>query len=340
LSSIKELSVHDVFIDCWSDVKKILGLAGPIIRCPTLTNLRKLKRGNAQYSKGESAAQRERSSKGPTVCICMGKYTLIITEKPDTARRIASALDQDKNEKRTNEKGVPYYLARRDTDIVVVPALGHLYTVSAEKKGRSSYPVFNYKWVPRFTAERKARHVRKWLEVIMKLSKNADRFVDACDYDMEGSVIGYCILKYACGGREKVSKRMKFSTLVEEELEKAYVESLPHLDFALIEAGKTRHEVDWLYGINLSRALTFAAKKWSGKYRTLSTGRVQGPLLRFLVSREKTIRNFVPTPYWQIKAKLKMNGQIFTAEFAKQAIETWKEAYTLSTECKGGGQIE
>jgi type IV pilus biogenesis protein CpaD/CtpE len=38
LSSIRELSVHDVFIDCWSDVKKILGLAGPIIRCPTLTN--------------------------------------------------------------------------------------------------------------------------------------------------------------------------------------------------------------------------------------------------------------------------------------------------------------
>ena len=270
----------------------------------------------------------------------MGKYTLIITEKPDTARRIASALDQDQNEKGTNEKGVPYYLARRDTDIVVVPALGHLYTVSAEKKGSSSYPVFNYKWVPRFVAERRARHVRKWLDVIMKLSKNADRFVDACDYDMEGSVIGYCILKYACGGMEKASRRMKFSTLAEEELEKAYVESLPHLDFALIEAGKTRHEVDWLYGINLSRALTFAAKNWSGKYRTLSTGRVQGPLLKFLVSRENTARSFVPTPYWQIKAKLQMNGQIFTAEFANQAIETWKEAYTLSTECKGRGQIE
>ena len=36
---------------------------------------------------------------------------------------------------------------------------------------------------------------------------------------------------------------------------------LPHLDFALVEAGLTRHEVDWLYGINLSRALTTAVKK-------------------------------------------------------------------------------
>lgn len=270
----------------------------------------------------------------------MRKYTLIITEKPDTARRIASALDQNQNAKRTNEKGVPYYLARRDKDIVVVPALGHLYTVSADKKERGSFPVFNYRWVPRFTAERRARHVRRWLEVIMKLSKNADGFVDACDYDMEGSVIGYCILKYACGDREKVSRRMKFSTLAEEELEKAYAESLPHLDFALIEAGKTRHEVDWLYGINLSRALTSAAKNWSGKYRILSTGRVQGPLLKFLVSRENILRSFVPTPYWQIKAKFEMNGQIFTAEFAEEAIQTRKEAYTLSTECIGRGQIE
>lgn len=270
----------------------------------------------------------------------MGKRTLIITEKPDTARRIASALDRDRNAKRMNEKGVPYYLARHNTDLVVVPALGHLYTVSSGKKGRASYPIFDYKWVPRYAAERKAGHIKKWLKIIIKLSQDADEFVDACDYDIEGSVIGYNILKYACGGREKVARRMKFSTLTEEELENAYAESLPHLDFALIEAGKTRHEVDWLYGINLSRALTVAVKNWSGKYWALSTGRVQGPLLKFLVSRETTIRSFVPTPFWKIKAKLQINHQVLTAEFEKPAVGTWKEAHDISTGCKGEGQIE
>jgi len=270
----------------------------------------------------------------------MGKYTLIITEKPDAARRIASALDVSQKARRMEENGVPYYVAMRDKEIVIVPALGHLYTVSAGAKGRGTYPVFNFEWVPRFQAERGAEHIRTWLQVISRLSKNADSFIDACDYDVEGSIIGYCILKYACNDKEKVSRRMKYSTLTKEELEKSYAESLPHLDFALIEAGRARHEIDWLYGINLSRALTFAAKNWSGKYSTLSTGRVQGPLLKFLVSREKSIRSFVPTPYWQIKAQVKINGQTCIAEFAKRRIETRTEAEAVSNACKGSGQIE
>jgi len=125
------------------------------------------------------------------------------------------------------------------------------------------------------------------------------------------------------------------------ELEKSYAEMLPHLDFALIEAGRTRHEVDWLYGINLSRALTIAARDWSGKYTTLSTGRVQGPTLRFLVAREKTIRCFVPTPYWNIKAEVEIAGSIFEAEYEKKIIETKKEANAIVDACKGkNGETE
>ncbi len=54
-------------------------------------------------------------------------------------------------------------------------------------------------------------------------------FVDACDYDIEGSIISYCILKYACGGKEKEAKRMKYSTLTKEELEKAYESLMPRI---------------------------------------------------------------------------------------------------------------
>ena len=151
-------------------------------------------------------------------------------------------------------------------------------------------------------AERSAKRTRVWLETIGKLAKNADAFVDACDYDVEGSIIGYSILKYACGGKEAEAKRMKYSTLTREELEQSYANALPSLDFSLIEAGLARHEVDWLYGVNLSRALTLAAKKHSGRYTTLSTGRVQGPTLKFLAMRERSIRSFVPTPYWTVTA--------------------------------------
>ena len=271
----------------------------------------------------------------------MEKYTLIITEKPDAAQRIASALDSQGKAKKKEENGVPYFVAKRDREIIVVPALGHLYTVGEERSGRNYYPVFTFKWVPRYVAERGAKRIRTWLETISNLASNADTFIDACDYDIEGSIIGYCILKYACGGKEDISKRMKYSTLTKEELQKSFNELLPRLDFGLIEAGRTRHEVDWLYGVNLTRALTIAAKDWSGKYATLSTGRVQGPTLRFLVAREKAIRCFVPTPYWSIKAEMEIDGPVFEAEFEKKIIETKREADAILDACRGkDGEIE
>jgi DNA topoisomerase-1 len=265
----------------------------------------------------------------------MKQYTLVITEKPDAAKRIASALDTKGKPKQMRQNSMPYYVVERDREIVIVPALGHLYTVAAEEKGRNHYPVFNFKWVPRHVAEKNANQIRGWLQAIAKLAEEADMFIDACDYDIEGSLIGYFILKYACNNKEQVSKRMKYSTLTKEELEKSYTQQLPHLDFALIEAGRARHEIDWLYGVNLSRALTIAAKNSSGKYATLSTGRVQGPTLKFLVKREKTIRTFVPTPYWTIKAQIQINGHIFETQYEKETIETKKEADSIINACKG-----
>jgi DNA topoisomerase-1 len=239
------------------------------------------------------------------------------------------------------ENGVPYYVAKRSEDIVVVPALGHLYTVASKKRGERGYPVFDFQWVPRYLAERGAAQIRTWLKVISKLAENADKFIDACDYDIEGSIIGYSILKYACDCKENLALRMKYSTLTKEELEKSYAALLPHLDFALIEAGLTRHEVDWLFGINLSRALTMAAKNYSGKYATLSTGRVQGPTLKFLETRERSIKCFVPTPYWSVKAKVKIGGSVFEALYEKKTIETKAEADAIIDRCKGkDGEIE
>lgn len=168
----------------------------------------------------------------------MEKYALVVTEKPDAARRIAKALDSEGKPERVEENGVPYFLADRDRKLVVVPALGHLYTIDHDRGGRNYYPVFNFKWAPRYKAERGAKETRAWVETFSKLAKDAEDFIAACDYDIEGSLIGYCLLKYACKDKEDVAKRMKFSTLTKGELEKAYEEPLSHLDFALIEAGK------------------------------------------------------------------------------------------------------
>jgi DNA topoisomerase-1 len=258
---------------------------------------------------------------------------LIVTEKPDAAKRIADALDIAGSARKTVESGVPYYEASRNGAIIVVPALGHMYTVASKDKTRRGYPVFDYQWVPRYMAERGASRIRTWLRVIAKLAQNADGFVDACDFDIEGSIIGYCILKHACGNRQETAKRMKYSTLTKNELQESYSHMLPHLDFALVEAGLARHEVDWLYGINLSRALTSAVKNSSGQYATISTGRVQGPALKFLDDREKTINSFVPTPYWTLTAKITIHGETYDFMFDK-TFENKQEATALLEACK------
>jgi len=157
----------------------------------------------------------------------------------------------------------------------------------------------------------------------------------ATDYDVEGATLGYTILKYACGDKEKQAKRMKFSTLTAKELRESYNNLLEHIEFPIVEAGECRHFLDAIYGINLSRAMTVAAKRWSGKYATLSTGRVQGPTLKFLVEREKIINSFVPTPFWSIKATVEINGSVFDVEYEQDVIGTRDEAQKIVDECRG-----
>ncbi len=266
--------------------------------------------------------------------------TFVITEKPDAAYRIAQALDASHKPRRITENGVPYFEANRHGRIVIVPALGHLYTVTGDTSVLKGGPIFNVKWVPRYSVEHGASQTRTWLRVITKLARDADNFVDACDYDLEGSIIGFCILKYACGDKDQQAKRMKYSTLTKDELEDAYEHLLPKLDFPLIEAGLLRHEVDWLYGINLSRALTSAAKK-AGEYAVLSTGRVQGPSLRFLALLEKKIQTFASTPFWNVKATLKVDSIVLDVLHDKKAIKSKAEAEAIVDSCRDrSGTVE
>src|SRR4030043_2456084 len=105
------------------------------------------------------------------------KHTVVITEKPDAARRIALALDVEEKPQRLTENQMPYYVARREKEIIVVPALGHLYSVAPEKKERSQFPAFNYRWAPRHLAEQNAHQIKAWLEAISKVGQNEDEFI-------------------------------------------------------------------------------------------------------------------------------------------------------------------
>jgi DNA topoisomerase-1 len=109
----------------------------------------------------------------------------------------------------------------------------------------------------------------------------------------------------------------------------------------LAYAGMCRHEVDWLYGINLSRALTQSAYKASNRYSTLSTGRVQGPTLRFIVDREREIQTFVPIPYWALKTIVDVDSKLVEADFEIDRFTVKAQAENIVKDCAGNtGVIE
>ena len=263
----------------------------------------------------------------------MSRYTLVIAEKPDAAVRIASALDD--RARRLDKKSQYFEVTRNHEKLIVVPASGHLYSITQIRGGRNFYPVFNFQWVPKHRVEKQAQKTAQIIDTIRRLSAEARSFINATDFDIEGSLIGYNILKYACGGKEAQAKRMKFSTLTDEELVRSYENLLPSLDFELAEAGRTRHEVDWLYGINLSRALTLSVAKRGKGYTTLSIGRVQGPTLRLIVQREAEIRTFASSPFWQIKATVEIDGKEYQAHFELDKIRSRIVADEVAKKCSG-----
>ncbi|MCW3974801.1 MAG: DNA topoisomerase I [Candidatus Bathyarchaeota archaeon] len=269
--------------------------------------------------------------------------TLIICEKPSAAQHIAEALNSSKEVKKGIKYGMPYFrITTKDGDAIVCSAIGHFYQIAPKYRyNRRNYPIYDLAWKPKYLVERGKDRQKKWIKAIKEFADSSDIFIDACDYDIEGSLIGYSILKYACKNSDKRARRMKYSTLTKKELSESYENSNPTLNFFLINAGICRHELDWMYGINLSVALTESVRKYSKKYFTLSTGRVQGPTLKFIINREKEILTFVPLPYWIIKVLAEINGEVFELEYEVDKLKTKSSADEVVKQSRGQtGRIE
>ncbi|MBW9220996.1 DNA topoisomerase I [Methanothermococcus sp. SCGC AD-155-M21] len=251
----------------------------------------------------------------------------MICEKPNVAKKIANALGKPK---KLSYKGVPYYeLERGGKKIIVASAVGHLFTLKESNKKNKKfgeYPVFDINWASASIIKGK-EYVKKYIDTLKKLSSEAHEFYVATDWDIEGELIGYHALYYCCG--KKDAKRMRFSSLTKEEIIKAY-ENPDKIDYGLIDAGDSRHKLDWYYGINVSRALMQSIRAVN-RWQTMSTGRVQGPALSFLVDRELEIKKFVPKPYWVIGALLKEN---ITAIHEKDKFWDEKEAKEIYNKIK------
>ena len=237
-----------------------------------------------------------------------GEYVLVITEKPQAAGKIAEGLSAGggKMKKVNITGGVYYYEVTHNSGekLVVACAVGHLFGLT-QSAGEKGWPIFNVEWQPSFN-RKGSEFTKKYYSALRSLAAKAKSFIAACDYDVEGEVIGWNILRFICGVND--ASRMKFSSLTKDEIQKAYRDLSPSIDWGQAIAGETRHHLDWFYGINLSRALMEAVKK-AGSFRIMSVGRVQGPALNLVVKKEREIAAFIPTPFWQVFINIDWKGE-------------------------------
>ncbi len=252
-------------------------------------------------------------------------YTLIVAEKPKAAYKIARALSNGLSKKYTLYN-VPYWVFKLGNKwFVVGSAAGHLFTLTTDSYG---FPVFNYHWAPTWLVSKNAKYTKPYFLALKKLCANATEYINACDYDIEGSVIGYMVIREL--GNLSKAYRMKFSTLTPHDLKKAFQSLSKGLDMNMVEAGLCRHELDWIWGINVSRALMFSVKKVSGKKVVLSAGRVQSPTLVEVVKTEFSKNTFVPTPLFNINVQVKLGEKIFSLESLNGSFRRKREAQEVA----------
>ena len=264
-------------------------------------------------------------------------YKLVICEKPLAAKRISEVLGSKKMTERELAPGVVIYeiISDKNQRFIVCSALGHLYSLFPIERNRKKYPVFEAKWSPRHSAiVREKRRILEILKVISKISEGASGFIHACDYDLEGELIGYNILEYACNHKYELSMRAKFSSLTDSEINQSF-NNLQEPNIRIVEAGKARHLIDFIFGINLSRALVncLSVSNQNNRYYNLSIGRVQGPTLGFMADRELKIRNHVPDPVWYVTGKFEKDGSFFKSNLIT-SVRKFSEIQKILTTCR------
>lgn len=251
------------------------------------------------------------------------------------AKRVSEALSGGAA-RASSVDGVTTFRFRVGSEKLVVCSIqGHAYSVSDPFRERTVYPIFDTEWYPLDLVEKGKVKVAKMIASVRKLSEGANKLVNACDFDSEGETIGFNLLRYACMGREEQALRMKFSSLTKPELVEAFRSTRLQMGQELALTGRARHFIDFVWGINLSRFLSQAALSSGRRYSNVSIGRVQGPTLRFLVEREREIRQFVPSPFWRVSCVFEKDGAHIVTAYAKGRLEMRTAAEKIRADCVG-----
>lgn len=205
-------------------------------------------------------------------------------------------------------------------DYKVLASTGHIRDLSSHGKMGLGVDVENG-FKPNYEISEDKTSVVK--ELKKALSKADDVYL-ATDPDREGEAISWHLAQ-VLGLDVNTTKRLEFHEITKSAINKAL--STPRtINMPLVESQETRRIIDRLMGFRLSTLL-------QKKIKSQSAGRVQSVVLKFIVEREKEIKDFVPVEYWTIQGQFaneaKNNIAASLTAYKNKSIEIHNEEEAL-----------
>ncbi|HEX6586974.1 MAG TPA: DNA topoisomerase I [Solirubrobacterales bacterium] len=255
---------------------------------------------------------------------------LIVTEKNNSAKKIADILSGGTAEEAASYKTPFYAWSDSDGDHITIGLKGHVLN--------PAFPESYNNWQetnPRDLIDAdliKEPTDKNVVRALKKVAKDATDLVIATDFDREGELIGLEALQEIVEANPALAtaegvhedgtavKRARYSALTKDEIERAFA-NLDELSMPLANAGAARQDMDLIWGATLTRAVSMATRRFGSNF--LSVGRVQSPTLGLIVQRELERRAHVPEPFWEVSARFSHPDGSFTAEHTTDKF--WKE---------------
>lgn len=231
---------------------------------------------------------------------------VFIAEKPELAKAIVEGLGGGK-------RLDGYYDCGSD---VVTWCYGHMLTLKDPEDYDEQYSRWSMDHLPMsfIPWEYKPGEDKKTqLKVIADLLKKSTSCVNSADADAEGQLLVDEILKYF--GYTKPVQRVLINDNNLKPVQRALANLQPNSNFyGLSQAAEARSVGDQLYGYNMTRAYTLAARQ-AGYQGVLSVGRVQTPVLGLVVRRDLEHEAHTKSYFYTITGQFDIAGQQFPARY-------------------------
>lgn len=222
---------------------------------------------------------------------------LIIAEKPSVAKNIAHTIGAYDRVSSDNGETFAFY----NDEYYVANAVGHLYGLGnptdygylqnfATSYQNGELPMFpEFRIYPNDEAK---NGIREFLNSLINRD-DVTEIICATDAAREGELIFREI--YNASGSTKPCKRFWTSSLTDDAILSALENMKPLSAYEnLYQTAKVRNELDWIFGMNLSRLYTALN---DSNHRV---GRVVTPLLGIIVDRDNEIMSFKSTTSYKV----------------------------------------